>query len=156
LGYEVKWDGYRLAVHVETRRVWIIMRGGHDWTSYFAAIAAAAKGGLDDDPATMILDGEAVVLDEKRLPTDLIYVGHAGAGFFRKVARDLKCNWISANREAPGTWHQRKEIRLCATDTGRGVAWTHDGKLRHPSFKGMREVADHAEVFDLEGLKAGN
>jgi hypothetical protein len=35
-------------------------------------------------------------------------------------------------------------------------AWTHDGKLRHASFKGMCGVAGHAEVFDLEGLKAGN
>lgn len=49
----------------------------------------------------MILDGEAVVLDEKRLPTDLFYVGHAGAGFFRKVARDLKCNWISRIEKPP-------------------------------------------------------
>jgi bifunctional non-homologous end joining protein LigD len=58
-------DGYRLAVHVEPRRVRIITRGGHDWTFYFPAIAAAAK---DLGPATMILDGEAVVLDEKGLP----------------------------------------------------------------------------------------
>jgi bifunctional non-homologous end joining protein LigD len=32
--YEVKWDGYWLAVHVEPRRVRIITRGGHDWTSF--------------------------------------------------------------------------------------------------------------------------
>ena len=62
--YEVKWDGYRLAVHVEPNRVRIITRGGHDSTSYFPAIAAAAK---DLGSATMILDGEAVVLDEKGL-----------------------------------------------------------------------------------------
>ncbi|TYR38651.1 ATP-dependent DNA ligase, partial [Phyllobacterium endophyticum] len=63
--YEVKWDGYRLAVHIEPRRIRIITRGGHDWTSYFPAIVAAAK---ELGPATMILDGEAVVLDEKGLP----------------------------------------------------------------------------------------
>jgi bifunctional non-homologous end joining protein LigD len=57
--YEVKWDGYRL------RRVRIITRGGHDGTSYFPAVAAAAK---DLGPATMILDGEAVVLDAKGVP----------------------------------------------------------------------------------------
>ncbi len=28
-------------------------------------------------------------------------------------------------------------------------AWTHDGNLRHPSFKGIREVADHVEVCEL-------
>jgi ATP-dependent DNA ligase len=41
----------------------IITRGGHDWTHRFPAIADAAR---ELGPATMILDGEAVVLDEQR------------------------------------------------------------------------------------------
>ena len=60
--FEVKWDGYRLAVHVERGRVRIITRGGHDWTDRFPTIASAARE-LDVDAA--ILDGEAVVLDER-------------------------------------------------------------------------------------------
>lgn len=59
--YEVKWDGYRLAVHVEPDGVRIITRGGHDWTSRFPTIADAARRlGV----RSAILDGEAVVLDE--------------------------------------------------------------------------------------------
>ncbi|MEY9560122.1 ATP-dependent DNA ligase [Sinorhizobium fredii] len=59
--FEVKWDGYRLAAHIEPGRVRIITRGGYDWTDRFSAIAAeAAQLGHE----TMILDGEAVVLDE--------------------------------------------------------------------------------------------
>lgn len=58
--YEVKWDGYRLAIHVGPKGVRIITRGGHDWTDRFPKIAAAAKNlGV----GTAILDGEAVVLD---------------------------------------------------------------------------------------------
>lgn len=57
--FEVKWDGYRLAVHVETTGVRILTRGGHDWTHRFPAIEKAAKA----YGSTMILDGEAVVLD---------------------------------------------------------------------------------------------
>ncbi|AWI62473.1 hypothetical protein AB395_00006851 (plasmid) [Sinorhizobium fredii CCBAU 45436] len=60
--FEVKWDGYRLAVHVEPGRVRVITRGGYDWTLRFAAIAAEARQ-LGHE--CMILDGEAVVLDEK-------------------------------------------------------------------------------------------
>src|SRR5688572_3166044 len=41
--YEIKWDGYRLAVHFETNRVRILTRGGHDWTHRFPAILAAAE-----------------------------------------------------------------------------------------------------------------
>ncbi|MDP9813970.1 ATP-dependent DNA ligase [Rhizobium tibeticum] len=29
-------------------------------------------------------------------------------------------------------------------------AWTHDGKLRHASYKGLREVQDNAAVFNIE------
>ncbi|AUX79619.1 non-homologous end-joining DNA ligase [Sinorhizobium fredii] len=60
--FEVKWDGYRLAIHIEPKGVRIITRGGHDWTHRFPAIAeAASKLGV----GTAILDGEAVVLDEE-------------------------------------------------------------------------------------------
>ena len=58
--FEVKWDGYRLAVHIEPKGVRIITRGGHDWTDRFPAIAAAAR---ELNVGTAILDGEAVVLD---------------------------------------------------------------------------------------------
>lgn len=59
-GFEVKWDGYRIAVHIEPKGVRILTRGGHDWTHRFPAIAAeAAQLGA----ATAIIDGEAVVLD---------------------------------------------------------------------------------------------
>lgn len=60
--FEVKWDGYRLAVHVEPSGVRILTRGGHDWTHRFPGIATAAKR---LDVSTAILDGEAVVLDEQ-------------------------------------------------------------------------------------------
>lgn len=61
--FEVKWDGYRLAVHVQPGQVRIITRGGYDWTDRFASIAAEAR--QLGNHATMILDGEAVVLDDQ-------------------------------------------------------------------------------------------
>ncbi len=41
--FEIKWDGYRIAIHIEPKGVRIITRGGHDWTDRFPAIAKAAK-----------------------------------------------------------------------------------------------------------------
>ncbi|OWV87376.1 ATP-dependent DNA ligase [Rhizobium sp. N122] len=58
--YEVKWDGYRLALHIEPTSVRILTRGGHDWTERFPAILAEARR---LPVSTAILDGEAVVLD---------------------------------------------------------------------------------------------
>lgn len=60
--FEVKWDGYRLAVHIVGKRVCILTRGGHDWTPRFHTIAEDA---LELGVHSAILDGEAVVLDER-------------------------------------------------------------------------------------------
>lgn len=60
--FEVKWDGFRLAIHIgPSQKVRIITRGGHDWTSRFPTIAHDALELVVD---SAILDGEAVVLDE--------------------------------------------------------------------------------------------
>lgn len=63
--WELKLDGYRLAVHIEPQGIRIRTRGGHDWTHRFPAILEATQG---LGPATMIIDGEAVVLDEGGRP----------------------------------------------------------------------------------------
>ncbi|TAX92028.1 ATP-dependent DNA ligase [Rhizobium leguminosarum] len=60
--YEIKWDGYRLSVHIEPTGIRILTRGGHDWTHRFPAIQ---QGALWLPVGSAILDGEAVVLDEK-------------------------------------------------------------------------------------------
>lgn len=59
--FEVKWDGYRLAVHIDRGNVRIITRGGHDWTHRFPAIAFEAAALR---VTSAIIDGEACVLDE--------------------------------------------------------------------------------------------
>ncbi len=64
--YEIKWDGYRLALHIADGKARAITRGGHDWTHRFPAIIEAAER-LHVDSA--ILDGEAVVLDESGRPS---------------------------------------------------------------------------------------
>jgi len=60
--YEIKWDGYRLAVHIELPGVRILTKGGHDWTKRFPEIERGAK---ELGVATAILDGEAVMYDEQ-------------------------------------------------------------------------------------------
>ena len=286
--FEVKWDGYRLAVHVEPDRVRIITRGGHDWTSYFPSIADAAR---QLGPATMILDGEAVVLDDKGVPNfgmlqralggrkatraaheavlyafdllyfdghdltslelsarrhlldnllngetgairlseeidsdgeamlrhacahglegiiaknkhgpyrsgrtgdwlkikcvnsesfavigyepsdkvrgsiaslllavrrgdQLVYAGNVGTGFSAKLARDLRIQLDGMRIEKPAVPLKGKNLVFVEPTLVAEVnfsAWTHDGHLRHPSFKGIRQVEDHADVLDLSG-----
>ncbi|HHV70720.1 MAG TPA: hypothetical protein GXX48_24315 [Ochrobactrum intermedium] len=83
--FEIKWDGYRLAVHVEPDGVRVLTRGGHDWTPRFTHIADDAQQ-LGHD--TMILDGEAVVLDEQgRSDFGLLQQALGGRGG-RRFARE--------------------------------------------------------------------
>lgn len=63
--WEIKWDGYRLAIHIEPGGVRVITRGGHDWSDRFPAIVAAA---YKLPVGIAILDGEAVVFDRQGRP----------------------------------------------------------------------------------------
>ncbi|AUX76303.1 ATP-dependent DNA ligase protein [Sinorhizobium fredii] len=286
--HEIKWDGYRVAVHIEPSRVRILTRRGYDWTGRFPAIAKAAE---TLQTTTMILDGEAVVLDEHGRPDfgllqqtlggiggtrtagaailyafDLLYHDGRdvrglpqrerrrilesilrGATGGIQLSEEVEANGdellrvacehrlegiVSKNRDKPyrsgsrsGDWLKitctqrdsflivgfersealpsaiarlllaarrggelvyvggvgtgfsdkeafalRKVLNEIATDTPavalkrKGViftepvlvaevqyrAWTHEGKLRHPSFKGIRAKADEADVFELD------
>jgi len=62
--HEIKFDGYRVQVRVQNRKVQIRTRTGLDWTKKFAAVANAAKA-LPDG----IFDGEICALDEDNLPS---------------------------------------------------------------------------------------
>ena len=62
--HEIKFDGYRVQVRVQTRKAQIRTRTGLDWTRKFAAVAKAAKA-LPDG----IYDGEICALDDDNLPS---------------------------------------------------------------------------------------
>ncbi|MBB6224591.1 non-homologous end-joining DNA ligase [Rhizobium leguminosarum] len=286
--YEVKWDGYRLAVHIEPSGVRILTRGGHDWTERFPAILAEARR---LPVSTAILDGEAVVLDSQgrsdfgmlqqslggrggkrtsrdsifmafdllyfdghdltgtelsarrhlleglvpagsedairlseevdadgeqllrvacehglegiiakdrnspyrsgrlgdwvkikcvqsdgfaiigyekstasfggigrlllaaRQGNELIYVGGVGTGFNERSASELReqMDTLIIAKSAVDTGRKRNAVfiepKLVAEIEYR--AWTHDGKLRHASYKGLREAADQASVYEV-------
>jgi bifunctional non-homologous end joining protein LigD len=56
--HEIKFDGYRLQLHVRQQQATLYTRRGHDWTDRFQSIAAAAWW-LETSAA--VLDGEVVV-----------------------------------------------------------------------------------------------
>ena len=59
--HEIKYDGYRIQVHVNGGRKKVYTRNGLDWTKRFSAIAGAL-----DIPGEAIIDGEVVVVHEGR------------------------------------------------------------------------------------------
>ena len=61
--HEIKFDGYRIQMRVESGNVSLKTRKGLDWTAKFGAIAKAAVA-LPD----CIVDGEIVALDHRGSP----------------------------------------------------------------------------------------
>ena len=59
--HEIKFDGYRIQVHLNRGRKKVFTRNGLDWTKRFSAIAGAL-----DIPGQAIIDGEVVVTHEGR------------------------------------------------------------------------------------------
>jgi bifunctional non-homologous end joining protein LigD len=59
--HEIKFDGYRIQVHLNKGTRKVFTRNGHDWTKRFSAIAGAL-----DIPGQAIIDGEVVVTHEGR------------------------------------------------------------------------------------------
>jgi bifunctional non-homologous end joining protein LigD len=59
--HEIKFDGYRVQVHLNKGKKRVFTRNGLDWTKRFSVIAGAL-----DIPGQAILDGEVVVIHEGR------------------------------------------------------------------------------------------
>ena len=57
--HEVKYDGYRLRLERDGKRVRLITRGGYNWTDRYPWIVEAARKVWQK---RFVIDGEAVVL----------------------------------------------------------------------------------------------
>jgi bifunctional non-homologous end joining protein LigD len=59
--HEIKHDGYRTQILVDSGRARALTRNGHDWSAGYSRLVAAA---LELDCRSAIIDGEAIVQDE--------------------------------------------------------------------------------------------
>src|SRR4051812_23108768 len=59
--HEIKYDGYRVQIHLNKGKKKVFTRNGLDWTKRFSVIAGAL-----DLPGQAIIDGEVVVVHEGR------------------------------------------------------------------------------------------
>ncbi len=83
---------------------------------------------------------------------DLVYVGGCGTGWSHDLSRELRKLLERTVTPPPTVSLKRKNAAFTAPLLVAEVeyrAWTDDGKLRHASFKGIRERADDAGVFEL-------
>lgn len=84
-----------------------------------------------------------------------IYVGSVGTGFKQREAAHLRQTLDKlATRSAPVAYNgRRKNIQWCLPTLIAEIeyrAWTTDGKLRHASYKGLRELQDNAAIYKID------
>ncbi|EAQ34820.1 DNA ligase-like protein [Nitrobacter sp. Nb-311A] len=140
--HEIKFDGYRVQVHLVEKNVKVFTRRGNDWTKRFRKIADDASR----IPAvTAIIDGEVVVPAEDGT-TDFSVLQNELRGRSRNivlVAFDLL--YLDGHDLRSLPLHQRKDA-LKALVGGTAVqfseSFTIDG----------REMFDHACKVGLEGV----
>jgi len=92
-----------------------------------------------------------------RKDSELVYVGGCGTGWSHDLSRELRNLLESIVTKKPAVSLRRKnavfvEPVLVAEVEYR--TWTDDGKLRHPSFKGINELEEESEVYDLSAILA--
>ena len=86
MDHEIKFDGYRVQVHLANEAVRIFTRRGHDWTHRFKKVShdawhiKAASAVLDGEIVVPILDGTTDFAPAPRLRSieDCRYVLHDG------------------------------------------------------------------------------
>jgi len=60
--YEEKYDGWRMVAYKDGTAVRLVSRAGKDHSRHFSELAAVIRALA---PATLILDGEVAIFDEK-------------------------------------------------------------------------------------------
>jgi len=82
----------------------------------------------------------------------LVYVGGVGTGFNERNAYDLREKLDSLITSTPAAAVDRKGAIFVAPKLIAEIeyrAWTEDGKLRHASYKGLRDKHDNAAVYEI-------
>jgi ATP-dependent DNA ligase len=110
--YEPKWDGFRVLAMIRNAHVRLISRNGHSFTHLFAPIAEALRA----FPASILLDGEVIAINDKGLKPVPELRGH-----FRELRTDLPPHWVRPTLVVEVEYRQRLK----------------DG-LRHAALKGLR------------------
>ena len=101
--YEEKYDGDRILVYKEGQRIRLLSRNAKDRTASFPAIASSIR---DLPAATLLLDGELVVFDKKRVSRfQLLQEGkgepvYAAFDCLFREGKDLRQKPLSARRAA--------------------------------------------------------
>ena len=145
--HEIKFDGYRVQVHLNKGKKRVFTRNGLDWTKRFSVIAGAL-----DIPGQAILDGEVVVIHEGRTNFSELQAELAAGKQDRLVYYAFDLLWRDRDlRKLPQVERKRMLSDLLGeNDVGLPVIYSE-----HLIGDGQ-EMFEHAAKLNFEGIVSKN
>ena len=145
--HEIKFDGYRVQVHLNKGKKRVFTRNGLDWTKRFSVIAGAL-----DIPGQAILDGEVVVIREGRTNFSELQAELAAGRQDRLVYYAFDLLWRGRDlRKLPQVERKRMLSDLLGeNDIGHPVIYSE-----HLTGDGQ-EMFEHATKLNFEGIVSKN
>lgn len=104
------------------------------------------------EPSTALPGAIASLLLAARWRDIYVYVGSVGTGFKHDEARQLRKTLDRLKTRTPPVRVPGKNLVLTSPTLIAEIeyrAWTHEGKLRHASYKGLRERQDNADIYKM-------
>jgi bifunctional non-homologous end joining protein LigD len=141
--HEIKYDGYRVQVHVNKGKRKVYTRNGLDWTKRFSVIAGAL-----DIPGQAIIDGEVVVVHEGRTNFSELQAELARGDQDRLVFYAFELLWRDGDlRKLPQIERKQRLLDLLAeNDIESPVLYSE-----HLTGDGQ-EMFEHAAKLGWEGI----
>jgi bifunctional non-homologous end joining protein LigD len=145
--HEIKFDGYRVQVHLNKGKKRVFTRNGLDWTKRFSVIAGAL-----DIPGQAILDGEVVVIHEGRTNFSELQAELAAGRQDSLVYYAFDLLWRDRDlRKLPQVERKRMLSDLLGeNDIGHPVIYSE-----HLTGDGQ-EMFEHATKLNFEGIVSKN
>lgn len=103
--HEIKYDGYRIQLHIDGDTRKAFTRNGHNWISKFSNIAGAF-----DIPCQAIIDGEVVVIHEGRTNFSELQAELAGRRQDRLLYYAFDLLWLDGKDLRRTSQLARKEL----------------------------------------------
>ena len=141
--HEIKYDGYRVQLHVDSGKKKVFTRNGLDWTKRFSTIAGAF-----DVPGQTIIDGEVVVIHEGRTNFSELQAELAAGGQDRLVFYAFDLLWRDGDVRKLPQLERKQMLRdlIGENDIDLPVLYSE-----HLTGDGQ-EVFEHAAKLNWEGI----
>jgi bifunctional non-homologous end joining protein LigD len=131
--HEIKFDGYRVQIHLNKGKRKVYSRNGLDWTKRFSVIAGAL-----DIPGQAIIDGEVVVIHEGRTNFSELQADLAGGKQDRLVYYAFDLLWRDGDLRKLPQIERKQALSDLLGENG----------IEHPIIYSEHLIGDGQEMFE--------